>query len=144
MTLNSVCTIDKICKNKLILEVLPNPMRRNELQFYCIDEGIKYISFCDFDHIIKENLSENGVLYITFCGISRENCDVPEYYYLTFFGEDVSYYGTEKKNRSCILEFEFKKKGNSIEKELRELMKDNIGVFIQSYTGGGSALPPLH
>jgi hypothetical protein len=52
---------------------------------------------------------------------------------LTFFGEEVSYHGTEKKNGSCILEIELNKRGNSIEKELRGLMKDNIGVFLQSY-----------
>ena len=135
-TLNSVCTLDSICRNRLILEVMPNPIRQNELQFYfigAINKDIHYISFQDFDKQIKENLSQNQVLYITFCGISRENGNVPEYYYLTFFGEEVSYHGTEKKNGCCILEFEFQKRGNSIEKELKSLMKDNIGVFIQSY-----------
>lgn len=135
-TLNSVCTLDSICRNRLILEVMPNPIRQNELQFYfigAINKDIHYVPFHDFDKQIKENLSQNQVLYITFCGISRENCNVPEYYYLTFFGEEVSYHGTEKKNGVCILEIELNKKGNSIEKELKSLMKDNIGVFIQSY-----------
>jgi hypothetical protein len=111
-------------------------MHRDELQFYyigAINKDIHYIPFHDFDAQMKDNISQNQVLYITFCGISRENGNVPEYYYLTFFGEEVSYHGTEKKNGNCILEIEFNKKGNSIEKELKSLMKDNIGVFIQSY-----------
>ncbi len=135
-TLNSVCTLDSICRNRLVLEVMPNPMRRNELQFYyiaAINKDIHYVPFHEFDEQLRENLGQNQVLYITFCGISRENGNVPEYYYLTFFGEEVSYHGTEKKNGSVILEIELNKRGDSIEKELRRLMKDNIGVFLQSY-----------
>ena len=134
-TLNSVCTLDSICRNRLILEVMPNRMRRNELQFYyigSINKDIHYIPFREFDEQFRENLVQNQVLYITFCGISRENGNVPEYYYLTFFGEEVVYKGTEK-NGNCILEIELNKRGNTIEKELRSLMKDNIGVFLQSY-----------
>ena len=135
-TLNSVCTLDSVCRNRLVLEVMPNPMRRNELQFYyigAINKDIHYIQFHEFDAQFRENLGQNQVLYITFCGISRENGNVPEYYYLTFFGDEVSYRGSEKKNGSVILEIELNKRGNSIEKELRGLMKDNIGVFLQSY-----------
>jgi len=135
-TLNSVCTLDSVCRNRLVLEVMPNPIRRNELQFYyigAINKDIHYIQFQEFDEQLRENLGKNQVLYITFCGISRENSNVPEYYYLTFFGEEVSYHGTEKKNGVCILEIELNKRGDSIEKELRRLMKDNIGVFLQSY-----------
>ena len=134
-TLNSVCTLDSVCRNKLVLEVMPNPMRSNQLQFYyigAINKDIHYIPFHEFDDQFRENLAQNQVLYITFCGISRENGNVPEYYYLTFFGEEVMYKGTEK-NGSCIIEIELNKRGNSIEKELRSLMKDNIGVFLQSY-----------
>lgn len=135
-TLNSVCTLDSICKNRLILEVMPNPMRRNELQFYyigAINKDIHYVPFHEFDKQFKDNLVQNQVLYITFCGINRENGNVPEYYYLTFFGDEVMYKGTEKKNGCCVLEIELNKRGNSIEKELKGLMKDNIGVFLQSY-----------
>ena len=135
-TLNSVCTLDSICKNRLVLEVMPNPMRRNELQFYyigAINKDIHYIQFQEFDDQFRDNLGQNQVLYITFCGISRENGNVPEYYYLTFFGEEVLYRGIEKKNGNVILEIELNKKGNSIEKELRGLMKENVGVFLQSY-----------
>ena len=134
-TLNSVCTLDSICRNRLILEVMHNRMRRNELQFYyvgAINKDIHYIPFREFDEQFRENLVQNQVLYITFCGISRENGNVPEYYYLTFFGEEVVYKGTEK-NGNCILEIELNKRGNTIEKELKSLMKDNIGVFLQSY-----------
>jgi hypothetical protein len=134
-TLNSVCTLDSVCRNRLVLEVMPNPMRRNELQFYyigAINKDIHYIPFHEFDEQFRENLAQNQVLYITFCGISRENGNVPEYYYLTFFGDEVMYRGSEK-NGSFILEIELNKRGNSIEKELRGLMKDNIGVFLQSY-----------
>ena len=135
-TLNSVCTLDSICRNRLILEVMPNPMRRNELQFYyigAINKDIHYVPFDEFDKQFKDNLSNNQVLYITFCGINRENGNVPEYYYLTFFGDEVMYKGTEKKNGCCVLEIELNKRGNSIQKELNGLMKDNIGVFLQSY-----------
>jgi hypothetical protein len=135
-TLNSVCTLDSICRNRLILEVMPNPMRRNELQFYyigAINKDIHYVPFDEFDKQFKHNLSNNHVLYITFCGINRENGNVPEYYYLTFFGDEVMYKGTEKKNGCCVLEIELNKRGNSIQKELNGLMKDNIGVFLQSY-----------
>lgn len=134
-TLNSVCTLDSVCRNKLVLEVMPNPMRRNQLQFYyigAINKDIHYIPFYEFDDQFRENLEQNQVLYITFCGISRNNGNVPEYYYLTFFGEEVMYKGMEK-NGNCILEINLNKRGNSIEKELKELMKDNIGVFLQSY-----------
>jgi len=134
-TLNSVCTLDSICRNRLILEVMPNRMRRNELQFYyvgAINKDIHYIPFNEFNDQFRENLAQNQVLYITFCGISRDNGNVPEYYYLTFFGEEVMYKGTEK-NGNCILEIELNKRGNTIEKELKSLMKDNIGVFLQSY-----------
>jgi hypothetical protein len=115
---------------------MPNPMRRNELQFYyigAINKDIHYVPFDEFDKQFKDNLSNNQVLYITFCGINRENGNVPEYYYLTFFGDEVMYKGTEKKNGCCVLEIELNKRGNSIEKELKGLMKDNIGVFLQSY-----------
>ena len=135
-TLNSVCTLDTICKNRLILEVMPNPIRKNELQFYYIgafNKDIHYVPFEEFDKQFKDNLMQNQVLYITFCGINRENGNVPEYYYLTFFGEEVTYKGIEKKNGCCVLEIELNKRGNSIEKELKGLMKDNIGVFLQSY-----------
>ena len=135
-TLNSVCTLDTICKNRLVLEVMPNPIRKNELQFYYIgafNKDIHYVPFEEFDKQFKDNLMQNQVLYITFCGISRENGNVPEYYYLTFFGDEVTYKGTEKKNGCCVLEIELNKRGNSIEKELKGLMKDNIGVFLQSY-----------
>ena len=135
-TLNSVCTLDSICRNRLILEVMPNPIRKNELQFYyigAINKDIHYVPFDEFDKQLKDNLSNNQVLYITFCGINRENGNVPEYYYLTFFGDEVMYKGTEKKNGCCVLEIELNKRGNSIEKELNGLMKDNIGVFLQSY-----------
>jgi hypothetical protein len=115
---------------------MPNPIRHNELQFYyigAINKDIHYVSFQEFDEQLRENLGQNQVLYITFCGISRENGNVPELYYLTFFGVEVMYRGTEKKNGSVILEIELNKRGNSIEKELRGLMKENVGVFLQSY-----------
>ena len=85
-TLNSVCTLDSVCRNRLILEVMPNRMRRDELQFYyigAINKDIHYVTFQEFDEQLRENLGQNQVLYITFCGISRENGNVPEYYYLT-------------------------------------------------------------
>ena len=135
-TLNSVCTLDSISRNRIVLEVMPNPLRRNELQFYyigAINKDIHYIPFHEFDEQLRANLAQNQVFYITFCGISRENGNVPEYYYLTFLGQEVIYKGMEKNNKTCILEIEFNKRGNSIEKELRGLMKDNIGVFLQSY-----------
>jgi hypothetical protein len=37
--------------------------------------------------------------------LSRENGNVPEYYYFTFFGEEVMYRGIEKKNGICNLIF---------------------------------------
>lgn len=134
-TLNSVCTVDDITDNYLILEVMPNNFRNGELQFYNIGKDrkdIKYINFRDFNDSLKRNLRCNRVFYITFCGISNKDCTVPEYLYLTFNGDEVDY-DSKVDDNNIFLKFKFKKNGYTIEEELNNLFVQNIGVFIQSY-----------
>lgn len=134
-TLNSVCTVDEVRDNYLLLEVMPNNFRKGQLQFYNIGKDrkdIKYINFRDFNDSLKRNLRCNRVFYITFCGISNRDCSVPEYLYLTFNGNEVEY-ESGKNNNNVFLKFNFQKSGPTIEEELNNLFTDNVGVFIQSY-----------
>lgn len=134
-TLNSVCTVDEVRDNYLLLEVMPNNFRKGQLQFYNIGKDrkdISYINFRKFNDSLKCNLKCNRVFYITFCGISNRDCSVPEYLYLTFNGNEVEYEG-ERHNNNIFLKFNFQKTGSTIEEELNNLFTDNIGVFIQSY-----------
>lgn len=133
-TINSVCTINSIVKNNLVLEVMPNTISDNSLQFYYLDQsGNTITNYFDFNDKIQELIKRNKLLYITFCGISNKNNSVPEYLYLTFHGSDIiSYSGKQNKNQ-VILNFSFKKIGITIEQELKNLFTENIGVFIQGY-----------
>ena len=133
-TINSVCTINSIAKNNLVLEVMPNTISDNSLQFYYLDQsGNTITNYFDFNDRIQELIKRNKLLYITFCGISNKNNSVPEYLYLTFHGSDIiSYSGKQNKNQ-VILNFSFKKIGITIEQELKNLFTENIGVFIQGY-----------
>lgn len=133
-TINSVCTINSIAKNNLVLEVMPNTISDNSLQFYYLDQsGNTITNYFDFNDRIQELIKRNKLLYITFCGISNKNNSVPEYLYLTFHGSDIiSYSGKQNKNQ-VILNFSFRKIGITIEQELKNLFTENIGVFIQGY-----------
>jgi len=133
-TINSVCTINSIVKNNLVLEVMPNTISDNSLQFYYLDQsGNTITNYFDFNDRIQELIKRNKLLYITFCGISNKNNSVPEYLYLTFHGSDIiSYSGKQNKNQ-VILNFSFRKIGITIEQELKNLFTENIGVFIQGY-----------
>ena len=133
-TINSVCTINTIVKNNLVLEVMPNTISDNSLQFYYLDQsGNTITNYFDFNDRIQELIKRNKLLYITFCGISNKDHLVPEYLYLTFHGSDIiSYLGKQNKNQ-VILNFSFKKIGITIEQELKNLFTENIGVFIQGY-----------
>lgn len=134
-TLNSVCTIDDVKSNRLILEVMPNNLQNNRLQFYYIgkdNKDLRYTDFNDFDRTIDKNISCNKVFYITFCGISNQDNTVPEYLYYTFNGNEVSY-SAEKKGNRVFLFLNFQKKGKTLEEEICNLFTDNVGVFIQSY-----------
>ena len=133
-TINSVCTINSIAKNNLVLEVMPNTISDNSLQFYYLDQsGNTITNYFDFNDRIQELIKRNKLLYITFCGISNKDHLVPEYLYLTFHGSDIiSYSGKQNKNQ-VILNFSFKKIGITIEQELKNLFTENIGVFIQGY-----------
>jgi hypothetical protein len=133
-TINSICTINSIAKNNLVLEVMPNTISDNSLQFYYLDQsGNTITNYFDFNDRIQELIKRNKLLYITFCGISNKDHLVPEYLYLTFHGSDIiSYLGKQNKNQ-VILNFSFKKIGITIEQELKNLFTENIGVFIQGY-----------
>lgn len=133
-TINSVCTINSIAKNNLVLEVMPNTISDNSLQFYYLDQsGNTITNYFDFNDRIQELIKRNKLLYITFCGISNKDHLVPEYLYLTFHGSDIiSYSGKQNKNQ-VILNFSFRKIGITIEQELKNLFTENIGVFIQGY-----------
>lgn len=133
-TINSVCTINSISKNNLVLEVMPNTISDNSLQFYYLDQsGNTITNYFDFNDRIQELIKRNKLLYITFCGISNKNNSVPEYLYLTFHGSDIiSYSGKQNKNQ-VILNFSFRKIGITIEQELKNLFTENIGVFLQIY-----------
>ena len=134
-TINSICTINSIAKNNLVLEVMPNTISDNSLQFYYLDQsGNTITNYFDFNDRIQELIKRNKLLYITFCGISNKDHLVPEYLYLTFHGSDIiSYSGKQNKNQ-VILNFLFRKIGITIEQELKCLFTENIGVFIQGYS----------
>lgn len=134
ITINSVCTINGIVGNNLVLEVMPNTISDNSLQFYYLDQsGNTITNYFDFNDKMKDLIKRNKLFYITFCGISNKDYSVPEYYYLTFHGSDIiSYSGKQNKNQ-VILNFSFKKIGTTIEQELKNLFTENIGVFLQIY-----------
>ena len=104
-TINSVCTINTIVKNNLVLEVMPNTISDNSLQFYYLDQsGNTITNYFDFNDRIQELIKRNKLLYITFCGISNKDHLVPEYLYITFHGSDIiSYLGKQNKN----IDFDF-------------------------------------
>jgi hypothetical protein len=133
-TINSVCTINGVAGNNLVLEVMPNTISDNSLQFYYLDQsGNTITNYFDFNDKMKDLTKRNKLFYITFCGISNKDHSVPEYYYLTFHGSDIiSYSGKQNKNQ-VILNFSFKKIGTTIEQELKNLFTENIGVFLQIY-----------
>jgi len=135
-TINSVCSVDSVKGNRLILEVIPNNLRNGELQFYYLgkdNKDIRYVNYKEFNKQLEENLHKNKTFYIQFCGISRQSKSVPEYLYLAFNGCEVEYCGSEKNCDGVFLHFNFKKNGKTLEKELNNLFTNNVGVFIQSY-----------
>ena len=134
-TINSVCTLDDIKENRLIMEVMPNGLQNNRLQFYYIgkdNKDLHYTNFGDFNNQINKNIKCNRVFYITFCGISNKDSTIPEYLYYTFNGREVNY-SAEKKGNRIFLFLNFQKKGNSLENEICNLFTDNVGIFLQSY-----------
>ncbi len=133
-TLNTVATINGIRSNNLIVEVMPNTVSDNSLQFYYLDQsGNTITNYFDFNERIRDAIKRNRLIYITFCGISNRDRSVPEYLYMTFHGEDVISYAGKQNCNQVILNFNFRKIGLSIENELKNLFTDNIGVFIQVY-----------
>ena len=135
-TINSVCTVDSVKGNRLILEVIPNNLRNRDLQFYYLgkdNKEIRYVNFQRFTEQLEENLSKNRTFYITFCGISCKDRSIPEYLYLSFNGNNVEYGGGERNGKSVFLHFNFNKSGRTLEQELCSLFTDNVGVFVQSY-----------
>jgi len=134
-TINSVCTLNDVKGNRLILEVMPNGLRNNEMQFYYIGKDrkdIRYVDYRNFENQLDKNLRCNRVLYITFCGISNRDSSVPEYLYFTFNGNEVTF-SSEKDGNTILLFINFQKNGKTLEKEINNLFTDNVGVFIQSY-----------
>lgn len=134
-TLNSVCTLDEIKNNNLVLEVMPNGLQNDKLQFYYIgkdNKDLRYTDFSNFNSVIDKNIKCNKVFYITFCGISNMDKSIPEYLYYTFIGKEVDY-RAEKRGDRVFLFLNFQKKGTTLEKEINNLMTDNVGVFLQSY-----------
>jgi hypothetical protein len=133
-TLNTVATINGIRGNNLIVEVMPNTVSDNSLQFYYLDQsGNTITNYFDFNESIRDAIKRNRLIYITFCGISNKDKSVPEYLYMTFHGADVISYAGKQNRNQVILNFNFRKIGLSIENELKNLFTDNIGVFIQAY-----------
>jgi len=133
-TINSVCTIDSVNGNNLVVEAIPNNLQNGSLQFYTLnsDRNLDYVSFNNFDQMLRESISRNKTFYITFCGISNRDNSVPEYLYFVFKGGDVRYSGNQGRG-SVFLEFNLKKNGQSIENEICQLFTNNVGVFIQAY-----------
>ncbi len=133
-TINTVSTINGIRGNNMIVEVMPNTVSDNSLQFYYLDQsGNTITNYYDFNERFRDVIKRNRLIYITFCGISNKDRSVPEYLYLTFHGADVISYSGKQNQNQVILNFNFRKIGISIEKELKNLFTDNIGVFIQAY-----------
>lgn len=133
-TLNSVATIEGLTSNHLIVEVMPNILRNQGLQFYYLNKDnkdIQYINFSEFNSKLTDILKKNGTFYITFCGINRNDISIPDYLYLTFSGKEVKY--EAHNNKGVFLEFVFNKGGDTLENEIKRLFTNNIGVFIQAY-----------
>jgi hypothetical protein len=133
-TINTVSTINGIRGNNIVIEVMPNTVSDNSLQFYYLDQsGNTITNYYDFNERLRDAIKRNRLIYITFCGISNKDLSVPEYFYLTFHGADVISYSGKQNQNQVILNFNFRKIGRSIEQELKNLFTDNIGVFIQAY-----------
>ncbi len=135
-TINSVCSIDTVSGNTLLLEVIPNNLQNNQLQFYYLNNNsnnINYIKFDEYNNKFKECLKRNSTIYITFCGININDKNVPDYLYLVFSGNDVQYRGLVNNSGSIFLELKLNKPGQTIEYNLKNLFTNNIGVFIQGY-----------
>ena len=109
-TLNTVSTINGIRGNNLIVEVMPNMVSDNSLQFYYLDQnGNTITNYYDFNERIRDAIKRNRLIYITFCGISNKDRSVPEYLYMTFNGADIISYSGKQNNNQIILNFNFKK-----------------------------------
>lgn len=132
-TINAICTIEEVKDNRMIVEVIPNNLKDNQPQFYYLNTNkkIEYTNFNDFNSKIKEIINRNNTIYITFCGISNKEEDIPEYLYLVFSGNEINYKGND--GYKIYLEFNFKKAGQSLQNELENLFTNNVGVFIQGY-----------
>jgi len=132
-TINAICTIEEVKDNRMIVEVILNNLKDNQPQFYYLNTNkkIEYTNFNDFNSKIKEIINRNNTIYITFCGISNKEEDIPEYLYLVFSGNEINYKGND--GYKIYLEFNFKKAGESLQNELENLFTNNVGVFIQGY-----------
>lgn len=134
-TINSVSTIEALNNNNLLVEVMPNTLRNQGLQFYYLNKdnnNINYTSADDFTKQMKEVVKKNGTIYVTFCGINNRDNSVPDYLYLVFSGKDIRF-ESHKKNNSVFLEFSFNKNGKTLQNEISDLFTNNVGVFIQAY-----------
>ena len=134
-TINTVASIDLVEGNHLLVEVMPNNFRNGGLQFYYLNNNvsnISYVNFSEFNVKVKDSLKNNRTFYITFCGINNSNM-VPDYLYYVFSGNEVNYRSYLDNDGKVYLEFNFRKSGKTLEKEISELFTDNVGVFVQSY-----------
>ena len=136
VTINTIASIDSLDGNSLSVEVMPNTIRGDGLQFYYLNNdanNITYTKFPEFSNKLKESLRSNKTFYITFCGINKKNKGIPDYLYLIFSGNDIQYKGYMDDTNSVFLEFNFRKTGKSLETEITNLFTENVGVFIQAY-----------
>lgn len=134
-SINTVASIDLIEGNHLLLEVMPNNLKGGILQFYYLNNNtnnISYVGFNEFHMKLKDSIKSNRTFYIIFCGINKNNSSIPDYLYYTFSGNDVNYKNHNDSSK-IYLEFNLKKTGNTLEKEITNLFTDNVGVFIQAY-----------
>lgn len=122
-TINGIATIDNICHNNIKVSYME---RDCGYQIYFINykgKDLEYTGLNEFNHQINKAINKNKTFYLTFCGVSKNGNNIPDYYYITLTGKQVSY-----KNN----EFKFDINAN-LEKILNNIFKENIGVFIQIY-----------
>lgn len=126
-TINAVTTLNSIHQNNINISLME---RDCGYQIYFINKKNKDLSYTDLSELnekIRCAINKNKTFYLTFCGISKNGKDIPDYYYMTLRGHQIKF-----ENRKDNLIFNFDINAN-LENILSNIFKENIGLFIQIY-----------
>jgi len=146
-TINAVTTLNSIYHNEIKVSLMD---REDGYQIYFINKkgqdpgevrgtsGLRdktggfisdliYTDISKLKDKIKCAINNNKIFYLTFCGVSNNGNDIPDYYYVTLTGHQVKF---DCKNNDLIFNFKI---NASLEKILKNIFKENIGLFIQVY-----------